>query len=271
MIAILLSTYNGEKYLEQQLNSIISQTFKDFKLYVRDDGSTDRTLEILNSYASKYPNIIICKDDKNNVGASKSFMSLLGKVEADYYMFCDQDDVWFESKIQTSLSIIKSEEARSFNIPLLIHTDLIVVDENLNILKSSLWNNNKLYPNKYNSEYLKVVNVVTGCTCLFNRLARDIAIRIKCEIIMHDFWLSICVDSAGGKIISLPFPSIYYRQHQNNVIGASKNNHLFYKFNRYFHLPDFDYSVKHFRMLKGCYKINFMTYLILRTKFYLKY
>ena len=109
MIAILLSTYNGSKYLREQLNSIIDQTVKDWILYVRDDGSTDETIDIIKEYVSLYPNINYIEDIQN-LGSARSFMKLLSLVEADHYMFCDQDDVWLPTKIEVSLMEMKKQK-----------------------------------------------------------------------------------------------------------------------------------------------------------------
>jgi glycosyltransferase involved in cell wall biosynthesis len=270
MIAILLSTYNGEKYLRQQLDSLFSQTFSDFVLYVRDDGSSDTTMDILLEYESKYPNIVIFRDvESSNKGACMSFMWLLEKVEADYYMFCDQDDVWFPTKVQLTFDTIRSEECRSENVAVLVHSDLVVTNSTLNIISKSLWENDKTNPLIITRKYLRLVNYITGCTMLFNRKARDLAIKDTKYILMHDFWISICVDSSNGVIISLPIPTIYYRQHGNNVVGASDKKYRLPRLHRYFHMPDFEYSFNLYKMIKSKYKMNLIEYILLRLNFYL--
>lgn len=268
MIAILLSTYNGEKYLRQQLDSLFCQTFSDFVLYVRDDGSSDTTIDILFEYERKFTNIVVFKDTEKRKGACMSFMWLLEKVEAEYYMFCDQDDVWFPSKIQLTLDVVKSEECRSQNLPILVHTDLVVTNSTLNIISKSLWENDNTNPLKITRKYLRLVNYITGCTMLFNRKARDLAIMDTKHILMHDYWIGICVDSSKGIIISLPIPSIYYRQHDHNTIGASDKKYRFPRLQRYFHVPDFKYSHNLYNMIKIKYKINLIEYLLLRFNFY---
>jgi glycosyltransferase involved in cell wall biosynthesis len=272
MIAILLATYNGENFLREQLDSLFFQTCTDFILYVRDDGSSDSTIKILLEYKIKFSNIVIFQDGKTNIGAARSFLWLLEKVEADYYMFCDQDDVWFSSKIQLSLDVIKSEECRSRDAGVLVHSDLIVTNKNLEIISNSLWENDKINPVKITRKYLKVVNYITGCTMFFNRKARDLAIvESNTNILMHDFWIAICVDSSNGIIISLPCPTIYYRQHGNNAVGASSKSYLFPRLQRYFHIPDFNYSIDLYNMIKYKYKINLFQYIALRINFYFKH
>jgi glycosyltransferase involved in cell wall biosynthesis len=274
MLAILLSTFNGERYLREQLDSLISQTFRDFTLYIRDDGSNDGTIDVLLEYEKKFENFVIFNDSQKHRGACMSFMWLLEKVEAKYYMFCDQDDVWFPTKVQLTLDAIQSEECRLHNNSVLVHTDLVVTDSSLNIISQSLWDNDNTNPLRITRKYLKLVNYITGCTVMFNRKARDLSVLGISEnkiILMHDFWVGICVDSSKGVIVSLPIPTIYYRQHTNNVIGASSNNiYRFPRLKRYFHIPNFKYSIDLYKMIKLKYNMNLFQYLVLRVKFYLK-
>ncbi|SCY84881.1 glycosyltransferase family 2 protein [Flavobacterium anhuiense] len=271
MIAILLSTYNGEKYLRDQLESLYCQTYSEFQLFVRDDGSTDSTISILEEYASKYSNIRVFKSETTNLGACESFMWLLKNVTAEYYMFCDQDDIWFPSKVQISLDALESESKRSNEKAIIVHTDLIVTDNNLDIIAKSLWENDNITPAKITRKYLKLVNYVTGCTMMFNRKARDLSIEYIGNILMHDFWISLCVDSSNGVIVSLPIPTIYYRQHTNNAIGASYKKHRFPILQRYFHIPDFSYSYDLYNVIRTKYDIGFAKYFILRITYYLKF
>ena len=144
-IYILLSTYNGEKYLKEQLDSLFSQSYKDFKLIVRDDGSNDKTLDILKKYD------IELLPSFGNLGVKKSFEKLLKYAsennEAKYFMFCDQDDVWKSDKIEKTLKKMQElENLYGNNMPLLIHTDLEVVNENLKTINHSMWQYEKINP-----------------------------------------------------------------------------------------------------------------------------
>jgi len=270
MVAILLSTYNGEEFLAEQLDSLFNQTYTDFILYIRDDGSEDQTLKIVSDYQKKYQNIILIPNSGKNLGPCKSFMSMLEEIEASYYMFCDQDDVWLPSKIQLSLEAIKAEEEHSLNQPIIIHTDLIVVDKNLVSISPSLWVHNNIHPSRITRQFLPFLNYITGCTMLFNRATRDISLsNDDDDQIMHDFWVSICVDSANGIIVSLPNPTILYRQHESNTIGASKDKYLFPKLQRYLHIPDLSYSKRLYMVLRSRYKISILKYVWLRLCFYI--
>lgn len=264
MIAIILVTYNGELFLREQINSLLKQTKNDFVLYIRDDGSTDKTLEIISEYTSKYSNIIYCEDDIVHRGACNGFLWLLEQVEADYYMFCDQDDIWMSSKVALLYEVMKAEESRYSNQPIVIHTDLIVTNNCMKIISPSLWEHDGTAPSKIGRKYLCLVNYITGCTTFFNRYARDIAVVEYTAATMHDHWLAVCVDAAQGRIISLPVATVYYRQHANNVVGASKNNYKFPKLRRCFHLPDCTYNYQLYRMHKAVYQMSLWNFLLIK-------
>ena len=221
MINILLSTFNGAKYLAQQLDSIVVQSYSDWRLLVRDDGSTDNTWTILQSYADKDPRITIYQDGKN-IGAMRSFERLLTQnSDAEYYAFCDQDDVWEPDKLSLSLNAIHQAEQQYPNKPIVIHTDLKVVDSQLRLLAPSFWQYSNLRPDLLDTHlrYLAISNSVTGGTMLFNQQARSCALPFSEKAYMHDAWIA-----HQGTRILIPLyqkPSAY-RQHQDNTLGAVK-------------------------------------------------
>ena len=139
MVDILMATYNGELYLEEQIKSIIKQSYKNWILYIRDDGSKDNTLKIINRYTYKYPDKIkLIADDRGNLGSNMNFKELMQYSKNEYCMFCDQDDVWLEDKIKLSLDKIKKLENKyGKNTPILVHTDLKVVNEKLDEISES--------------------------------------------------------------------------------------------------------------------------------------
>lgn len=223
MVDILLSTYQGECYLEEQLQSILKQTNQDWQLVVRDDGSTDGTMAILAAYGEKYPDKIkIVTGPPENIGAIKSFEYLLTLSSADYIMFCDQDDVWLPEKIEKTLQKVQDMQSEHPGIPLLVHTDLTIVDMELNLIDRSFWHYSRLDQALLtNFNYLGVCNGVTGCTLMINQQAKEKALPFPPGVLMHDAWIALVV-AAYGKIAYVAEPLILYRQHQHNVVGAQK-------------------------------------------------
>lgn len=225
-IDILLSTYNGEKYLEQQIDSVIKQGYSNWRLIIRDDGSTDNTRQILSEYARSYPDKIHLIDDSfGQLGPSASFGQLLYYSDASYVAFCDQDDIWLPGKLLLLLKRIQCVEKRSGkNIPVLIHSDLEVVDENLCKLSDSFWKYQNINPFKMQSlERLMTQNCVTGCAMMINRSLVNKALPFPEKIIMHDWWCALLAVSLGY-IQCLSIQTVKYRQHSCNDTGAKKWN-----------------------------------------------
>ena len=220
-VLILLSTYNGAQYIKEQLDSILSQTYNNFEILVRDDCSTDNTLSILEAYAVKIIN------SNENLGVKQSFSTLLEyaveNTDSSYFMFCDQDDIWESDKIERALLKIQGMEKEYGDIPLLVHTDLKVVDEKLNTIDESFMRFQSIEA-KYNKlNNLLMQNTITGCTMMINRKLAELCLPIQNESIMHDAWLGL-VASQFGKIGYLNSATIKYRQHTNNSVGAKAFN-----------------------------------------------
>ena len=218
-VDILLATYNGEKYLKEQLDSILSQSYSNFRLLVSDDCSCDTTKKILQEYKEK-DNRIILYFQKKNLGVIKNFEFLLEKVENEYYMFSDQDDIWKKDKIKKSIE--KIQETNSD----LVYTDLEVVDENLNITYSSYWKLKGLYKKikKYNNfESLYLNNFITGCTMISKKelIEKVLPLPTTSKYVLHDYWIALII-SQNRKIAYIEEPLIKYRQHKNNKIGSKK-------------------------------------------------
>ena len=132
-IAILLAVYNGEKYLREQIDSVIAQTNKDWTLYIRDDASTDSTLAIIHEYSERYDNVISVEDGDGNLGCRGNFFRLLEVVESKYYMFCDGDDVWFDFKVQLTYDAMLKADIEEMR-PVIVHTTWTLTDADLNVL-----------------------------------------------------------------------------------------------------------------------------------------
>ena len=221
-VAVLLATYNGEERLQVQLNSLQNQSCQDFTLYIHDDGSSDSTLDIIHSYQEKDRNLILLDDDIKHRGAKESFMWLLEHVAADYYMFCDQDDLWLPSKIEQSLNFIKEVETKNPDIPVCIHTDLAVADGRYNVVSKSLWSQSKVKPAFLeDKDYIQVFNCVTGCTMIFNQRAKECSLTFNPIAPMHDFWVAYQTLKNDGMLTHLPKSTMLYCQHENNVVGAN--------------------------------------------------
>jgi len=227
MVAILVSTYNGGKYIAEQLDSLLSQTYKDIKVFIRDDGSSDSTNSILNEYVINYPEKVIFYDSLgSNLGAGKSFMRLLQITVADYYMFCDQDDVWMPDKVEKTLHKAQTlEQEYGAETPIGVFTDLMVVDSSLNVLMPSLWKGDNRHPEYTTDFYKQWINrhATYGCTMLINNAAKEIVLpyrQFEGVIGAHDAWVEYILIKKGVYRY-IDEPTIYYRQHGTNVIGAN--------------------------------------------------
>lgn len=219
-VDILLATYNGSKYIQEQIESILSQTYPSIHLWIRDDGSKDTTVEILTYFAKKYPSRITFLPTEQNLGIKGNFSRLMECSKASYMMFSDQDDHWLPNKVELSLKLIKQMEVQyGWDTPLLVHTDLTVVRSDLTEINSSFWKYTHLNPSYVQLNRLLTQNVLTGCTMLFNRKLLELALPIPSESFMHDWWIAL-VASAFGQIKHLPLSTILYRQHTSNGLGA---------------------------------------------------
>ena len=227
-IDVLMATYNGEKYVAEQIDSILNQTYSAIRLLISDDASTDGTRQILQEYAKKDKRICLFFQEKN-LGYIGNFEFLLTKVENEIFMLCDQDDVWKADKIQKTYEKCKQEQAD------LVFTDLEVVDENLNTIYPSfndymlLTRKIKKYSRDYRMQYL--YNCVTGCTLLSKKkyIPDILPLPKESKYVVHDLWIALNIMLKGGKVAYLDEKTIYYRQHGNNQIGTEKTSHKFKK------------------------------------------
>ena len=250
-IAILMATYNGEKYLGEQIDSLLAQTYKDWHLYIHDDGSTDNTNAILQEYAQKHSNIHVLEYESQR-GAMGNFLSLLQRVEADYYMFCDQDDVWLKQKVELSFEEMKRQEAACQGKPVIVYTDLYVTDAALNITCNSFWQEICLYPEFITTfDEMAASTAITGCAMLFNRQVKDNVLFPATHATMHDAWITACTLRKNGKICPIFQQLVYYRQHEDNCVGSDDLNHI-----------DLAYRIRNFRTMQ---RKNWQLYRMLRS------
>ena len=220
-VCILMSTYNGEKYLEEQLQSLLMQKNVNVRILIRDDGSSDKTVEIIRSYMQEYKNIMLVLGKR--IGPAKSFMTLLKiSPEADYYAFCDQDDFWEEHKLINAVQKIEEEESDDNKTPVMYYSNLKVVDSSLNFIRLA----HKKSMQKTSPYNALIDNDVTGCTVVLNNSLRNVLnAKEPGEITMHDAWCNI-VCSFFGKEVYDDRAFILYRQHEDNAIGMGKRQNI---------------------------------------------
>jgi glycosyltransferase involved in cell wall biosynthesis len=221
-IDVLLATHNGADFLDDQLGSLLDQSGPPFRLLVRDDASTDATPTLLAQWAPRWPGKIELLDPLGpRLGACGNFAALLAQADADYVMFCDQDDVWLPDKIARTLAkMTEVEREAGPDQPVLVHTDLAVVDDSLRGLGDSYWAYQHLDVRRGTTlNRLLVQNVVTGCAAMANRALVRKAVPIPPQAVLHDWWLAL-VAAATGRIERLDEPTVSYRQHGANRVGA---------------------------------------------------
>ena len=247
-IAILLATYNGEKYISEQIESILEQSYEDWVLYIHDDGSKDNTVNIIKDYEQKYPNRVMVVDGPSTGGAKTNFLYLFAQVEAPYYMCCDQDDIWLPEKIALTKKEMDNLSRADEEHPCLVFTELKVVDGELNVLseKMSVYQGLDCRTLRFNRALIQ--NVVTGCTMMTNRALRDELCKITDakDVLMHDWW-ALLVATRFGKVSYIDTATILYRQHGNNGVGATNAASFLYKLKRMLQGADIKQSLENTR------------------------
>lgn len=221
MVDILLATYNGEKYLKAQIMSILYQTYTDWTLYIHDDGSKDNTVEIIKYFEKNFPNIIWVNDGISNLGPAGNFMHLLKSSKAQFVCFCDQDDIWFDNKLEIMVNAFKGENMAK---PLVMYSQAIDFYSQ---------DNNKIgrysSPCKHYSIKDSIFRNggVQGCASMFNSSMRDF-INVEHEYVaMHDHILMLSgIINNGIRYIDIPL--FLYRQHSNNATTHQPQNLLDY-------------------------------------------
>ncbi|RAK12625.1 rhamnosyltransferase [Halanaerobium saccharolyticum] len=219
-INILMATYNGEKYISEQIDSIINQTYNNWELLIRDDNSTDKTKNIIKNYAKRDERIRVLEDDLGNVGVAKNFEILLKQSNLDYIMFSDQDDVWMKNKIEILFERIKKCEAKySDEIPLLVHSDSYITDEHLYVVEDNFIGEKGMNKGLNNIIFSPLVQ---GSSMMINSNLKRYILPFPKNINIHDHYISI-VNEIVGKRLYINKPLMYYRQHSSNEIGVNKN------------------------------------------------
>lgn len=220
-VTIIMATYNGGGYLKEQLDSIINQSWKNWQLYVRDDGSSDETMAILSEYEADESRIKVLHDDKGTLGICLNFAELMQHCAfSKYLMFSDQDDIWLPEKVARTLDTMRASEALYGDVPILVHSDLCLVDEQLRVIDKSAEKYINLDPHVRNKlGKLLAQNYVYGCTIMLNKHLVDVSLPVPCEAENHDYWVSLIAASVG-RMVYLPAQYILYRQHRQNFSGG---------------------------------------------------
>lgn len=210
-VSVAMTTFNGEKFLTQQIESILNQDYQIYEIVICDDCSTDSTLDILKNFELKYPNLFHIYRNEKNLGYVKNFEKVLSLCSGDYIALSDQDDVWDTNKISSLIANIKNFD--------LIHSDARLIDSNDKLLVESF--SKHLKKTVYNPSFLSIcsTNPVTGCTVMIKKELLLKALPMP-DFIVHDHWLAIIAKGNNG-IAYYPKSLVSYRQHNNNAIGGS--------------------------------------------------
>ncbi|WP_406623211.1 glycosyltransferase family 2 protein [Acidovorax sp. SDU_ACID1] len=220
---LLLATYNGARHLGAQLDSLLAQTHQDFRLLVSDDGSTDGTLALLESYRARFGGrLVLVPNAAPGRGTVRNFENLmqssLRDAQAGWAAFCDQDDVWLPRKIEATLSEMQRLEARTGEGACVVHSDLVVVDEALNVIHPSFVRHQRFDPGNCTADMLLSINQVTGCAMMVNRALLQAALPLPAAAVMHDWWCALLAGSGHRSFLDEPL--VLYRQHGANQLGA---------------------------------------------------
>lgn len=213
-VDILMATYNGGRYLKNQLLSLQQQTHSDWRLLIRDDGSSDDTLRIIDEFERIDPRIQrVDRDNPKNLGAARSFMALTAWSDADYLMFCDQDDIWFEKKLELLLNFARNNFDPQ--VPSLVYCDAYGYSDSQGVItlpRVSLLQANRL------EEFLFFNGGYQGCSMLFNRSLNRLMVAHQAPFFLHDDIASMLAH-VFGRVYFLPQCLMLYRQHDANVTG----------------------------------------------------
>lgn len=226
-ITILLAAYQGEKYLPAQLESLSCQTEPHFQVLFQDDGSTDRTPQILGDWAEKDVRFHAACEQGRHFGAIGNFFSLLRQSDGDLILFCDQDDIWEPEKLALLLRAYQEASASDPDVPILVHSDASIIDENGLMIAPSFFRLEGWDPQAVHLNQLLVQNNATGCMMLLNRPLADLVLRYgdPSRMFMHDWFIALTA-AAFGQVVFLNRPLTKYRLHSANVIGASRSSLL---------------------------------------------
>ena len=233
-IDILLATYNGSKYLHEQLDSILSQSYENINVIIRDDGSSDNTVMIVEEYEKKDSRVRLLSDNLGNLDFVRNFEELMKNSTSEYLMFSDQDDIWYNNKVETSYKRIKAiEEINGKSCPILVHTNSKIM--NYETRTKSLFISDYAKNSSFENSFFNFF--VQGSTMLINASLKREALPFSKEVYLHDRYLHLIAEFIGIRSY-VDAPTMDYRQHSNNEIGSRVNVIDKIKNKRYFNLKD---------------------------------
>ena len=218
MVDIVVTTFNGEKYIAEQLDSLLAQTCRDIRIHIHDDGSTDGTEQIVREYIRKDSRIRWHRNPRN-LGYVFNFLRGVRRTEAEYVMLCDQDDIWYADKVEKTLDAMKKAEKTTGGAPVLVFTDAEIYDGRMGE-KRSFQRESHYDTKKVDIAPLLMENKCIGCTVMVNRTLVGRLTHLPKDIRVHDWWLAL-IAAAFGRVVYLDEMTLRYRQHENNEIGST--------------------------------------------------
>jgi len=233
LITIVLTVYNGERFLKKQIESILNQTYKNIELRIFDDCSTDKSNEIIKEYLQKYDFIKLHRN-KQRLGVVKNVENALKKCNGRYIALADQDDIWHKDKLKILMEKMVETEKKYGNTPVLVHSDLEMIDENDKILYSSYFKfRGYTLPNEKSVETIVSQNGVMGNTILMNESLKTLLFPFPEHLVIHDYWIAL-VNELFGKRVTINLPLVKYRLHNRNCsnrIEIINNKNSIFSFN----------------------------------------
>lgn len=216
--SVLLATYNGEKYIREQLESLAEQTWTDFICYIHDDGSRDQTLSICREYCQHDPERFKILEYEKAGGAKENFLSLLDYADGDYVFFCDQDDVWLPEKMEKMIRAAEQADGEC-----LVYCDLKVTNESLQVISDSYYSYIRFYPEQMDQHNVLIRSGIPGCAIMATRGIVQLAMKYRNaeHLVMHDWWVCLAAMMSGAQAIGICEPLVMYRQHGDNSVGAA--------------------------------------------------
>lgn len=224
-VQILLATYNGEKYLTEQLDSLITQTYTNWECLISDDCSTDKTLEIIEKYCNSDSRFRLVSKGIKHSSLNENFLDLMQRSSAEYILFCDQDDYWLENKVETLVGKIITESKDNYDIPICVFSDAYIANSSLEIINESFQSTLK-----NDAKFVDIIdilgsNVVQGCSSIINRkLVEMVVSEGNFDYFNVYDWLIGAIASSNGVLVYIPNRLLLYRQHEFQVCGTKKES-----------------------------------------------